>query len=274
MNLIEFDFNYLRQLVREQAAVVLDAEKYYLAELHLAKIAEANQFLSIAALVNFLKTAPMEILHRQVVEALITNETSFFRDRYPFETLKSSVLPKLIQSRSVERSLNIWCAACSYGQEPYSVAMVIREHFPLLETWNVRLIASDFSGRALDRARQGRYSQLEVSRGLPATIREKYFEKQQQGWQIREDLRQMVEFRQINLIHPWEDLPPMDVILLRNVLIYFETDVKKAILNKVQQQLRSDGYLFLGGGETTFNLDSTFESVQIDQSLCHRLRSA
>jgi chemotaxis protein methyltransferase CheR len=274
MNAPEFDFDYLRQLVQKQAAVVLDAEKYYLAELHLGKIAESSQFSSIAALVNLLKSSPIGILHRQVVEALVTNETSFFRDRYPFETLKKSVLPKLIQNRSTERSLHIWCAACSYGQEPYSIAMLIREHFPLLATWKIRLIASDFSGQALERARQGRYSQLEVSRGLPAPIREKYFEKQSQGWQIRDDLKQMVEFRQINLIHPWEDLPPMDVIFLRNVLIYFETDVKKAILKEVRQQLRSDGYLFLGGGETTFNLDNTFESVQIDQSLCHRLRSA
>ncbi|KAM3091771.1 CheR family methyltransferase [Phormidesmis sp. 146-12] len=273
MNSQPFDFDYLRELVRQQSAVVLGAEKKYLADLHLGSVAERNGFSSIAAFVEKLKHTPFGTLHIQAVEALLTNETSFFRDFYPFEALRTDVLPHLIQQRRQERSLTIWCAACSHGQEPYSIAILIQEYFPELADWNLQLIASDVSGRALARLKQGAYTQLEVNRGLSPTLQDQYFRKQLDFWQISDTLRQMLTVRQINLIHEWKALPMIDIIFLRNVLIYFDPETKISILQKIRQQLRPDGYLFLGGGETVFNIDSRFESVRIDQSICHRLRS-
>ncbi|MBI4783096.1 MAG: protein-glutamate O-methyltransferase CheR [Oscillatoriophycideae cyanobacterium NC_groundwater_1537_Pr4_S-0.65um_50_18] len=269
-----FDFDYLRGLVQQQSAVVLGADKKYLADLHLGAVAERAGFSSIAALVEQLKRTPLGALHIQAVEAMLTNETSFFRDHYPFEALKNVVLPHLIQQRQKERSLVIWCAGCSYGQEPYSVAILIQEHFPELTNWNLKIVASDVSGKALSRLKQGCYSQLEVNRGLSPTLRDKYFYKQQETWQISDTLRQMVTVQQLNLIHEWKALPIVDIIFLRNVLIYFDTETKTSILRKTYQHLRLDGYLFLGGGETTLNIDDKFESIRIDKSICHRPRSA
>jgi chemotaxis protein methyltransferase CheR len=269
-----FDFEYLRHLVQEQSGVVLEPHKDYLATLYLSKLAAQSGFASLTAFIEYLKTIPLSHLHQQTVEALVINETSFFRDRYPFEALKSCVLPALIAARSMQKTLDIWCAACSTGQEPYSVAMLIREHFPELSNWTVRIVASDFSQKALDRAEQGQYTSLEVGRGLTPELRDRYFYKTGQAWQIIDEIRQMVEFRPLNLIQSWSVLPKMDIIFLRNVLIYFDVETKRSILDKVQTYLQQDGYLFLGGGETTFHLDPRFEAVQGKTSLYHRLRSA
>ncbi|WNZ47154.1 protein-glutamate O-methyltransferase CheR [Leptolyngbya boryana CZ1] len=269
-----FDFEYLRHLVREQSGVVLEPHKDYLATLYLSELATQAGFASLSPFVEYLKTSPLSHVHHQAIEALVIHETSFFRDRYPFEALQSCVLPALIAARAMQKTIHIWCAACSTGQEPYSVAMLIRENFPELSTWTVRIIASDFSQQALDRAEQGRYSSLEVERGLTPKLRDRYFYKTEQSWQIIHEIQQMVEFRPLNLIQSWSVLPKMDVIFLRNVLIYFDVETKRSILNKVQTYLQQDGYLFLGGGETTFHLDSRFEAVQGKTSLYHRLRSA
>jgi len=265
------DFDYLRQLVHDHSAVVLSADKIYLAELHLQPIAESAGFALIAELVSYLKTQPFNNLHIQTIEALVTNETSFFRDHHPFEALKQYILPELIKKRAIERSLNIWCAACSNGQEPYSIAMLIREHFPLLTNWSIRLIASDFSTKVLARAQKGHYNQLEISRGLSKNLRDKYFQRLDSHWQIKDEIRQMAEFRQINLMQSWSSLPEIDVIFLRNVLIYYDIATKKALLRKVKQQLRTDGYLFLGSAETTINLDESFKQVSFNKSICYRI---
>lgn len=270
---VPLDFDYLRTLVFEQSGVVLEAHKDYLAELHLDKLATQSGFESIAAFTEHLKTIPFGNLHGQAVEALLISETSFFRDRYPFEALRTSVLPSLIESRSNKRTLNIWSAGCSTGQEPYSLAMLIHESFPELKNWTVRLIASDLSTRSLDRAQQGLYSNLEISRGLTTGMCDRYFHKVGNSWQINNEIRQMVEFRKLNLLHSWNTLPDMDVIFLRNVLIYFNNDTKQAILDKVKHYLREDGFLFLGSGETTFYLDPRFEAVHGKTSLYHRLRN-
>jgi chemotaxis protein methyltransferase CheR len=267
----KFDFGYLRNLVRQHSAVVLNADKDYLAELHLGKLAVSAGFISIASLVAHLKTQPFGDLHLRSIESLVTTETSFFRDVYPFEALKNCLLPELIERRKNERSLNIWCAACSSGQEPYSIAMLVREHFPTLLNWNLRLFASDFSRPILARARQGRYTQLEINRGLPQSLRDRYFQQQDSQWQIGQNIREMVEFRQFNLLDSCSSLPPIDIIFLRNVLIYFDLETKKSILAKVRNILKPDGYLFLGGGETTLNLDNAFERVLVEKSVCHRL---
>ncbi|MEH1869269.1 MAG: protein-glutamate O-methyltransferase CheR [Nostoc sp.] len=268
------DFEYLRQLVRDHSAVVLSAEKSYLAELHLQPIAESAGFALIAELVKYLRTQPFNNLHVQTIEALVTNETSFFRDHHPFEALRQYILPELIKKRAVERSLNIWCAACSNGQEPYSIAMLIREHFPLLTNWSIRLIASDFSTKVLMRAKKGHYNQLEISRGLSKNLRDKYFHRLDSDWQIKDEIRQMAEFRQMNLMQSWSSLPEIDVIFLRNVLIYYDMATKKVLLKKVKQQLRTDGYLFLGSAETTINLDGSFKQVSFNKGICYQLHNA
>jgi chemotaxis protein methyltransferase CheR len=268
------DFDYLRQLVYHHSAVVLSADKTYLADLHLQPIVKSTGFASISDLVSYLRAQPFSSLHLQTIEALVTNETSFFRDVHPFEALKQFILPELQKKRAVERSLNIWCAACSNGQEPYSIAMLIHEYFPTLSNWSMRLIASDFSNKVLTRARKGSYNQFEINRGLSQTLRDKYFQKLDGEWQIKDKILQMVEFYQINLMQSWSSLPQLDIIFLRNVLIYFDIATKKTLLKKVRQQLRPDGYLFLGSGETTINLDESFERVQFGKTICYRLQES
>ncbi|BAY78230.1 CheR methyltransferase, SAM binding domain protein [Nostoc linckia NIES-25] len=267
------NFEYLRQLVREHSGIVLFADKTYLAELHLQPIVESSGFTSIAELITHLRNHPFNNLHVQTIEALVTTETSFFRDKHPFEALKQYVLPELIKQRAIERSLNIWCAACSNGQEPYSIAILIQEHFPVLNNWSLKLIASDFSTKVLTRARQGHYNQLEINRGLPKNIRDRYFQRLENNWQINQQIRQMVDFHQFNLVQTWPRLPQFDVIFLRNVLIYFDVVTKKDLLKKVKQQLRPDGYLFLGSGETTINLDASFKVVKFDNHICYQLQN-
>ena len=268
------DFNYIRDLVRRYSAIALEADKAYLVETRLAPLARLAGFASLQELIASLRTqTPTHPLYRQVVEAITTHETSFFRDLHPFDALRTTVLPELLAKR---RSLNltIWCAACSSGQEPYSVAMLVREHFPTLVNHRVRIIATDLSGAILDRAREGLYSQIEVNRGLPAVLLTRYFDKQGLHWRIRSEIRRMVEFQQNNLAESWPPIPPLDVLFMRNVLIYFDVDTKKAILAKIRQVLKPDGYLFLGSSETTLNLDAAFEPISMGKSLCYQLRQA
>ncbi|HVS36712.1 MAG TPA: protein-glutamate O-methyltransferase CheR [Gemmataceae bacterium] len=269
MSLNAADLQYLCVLVRQRSAIVLDG-KAYLFEARLGSLARREGFSSLDALVTHLRAGAADGLHEKVVESMTINETSFFRDLHPFEHLRTEVLPELMRARAAERRLNIWCAACSTGQEPYSVAMLIREHFPALTGWAVRILAADLSPDSLERARQGRYSQMEINRGLPARLLVKYFQKHGAEWRIKDEVRRMVEFRRANLIDPWPALPPQDVILLRNVLIYFDEATKKAILGKVRRLLRPDGRLFLGAAETTFNLDDGFERVQAGRTACYR----
>ena len=268
------EFDYIRRLVLEQSAIVLEDDKQYLAEARLLPLARREGFDSIGALVVSLSTKKFDGLHRKVVEAMTTNETSFFRDFHPFEALRKSILPELMLKRAPNQELNIWSAACSSGQEPYSFAMLLQEHFPSLAGWSIRLIATELSAEMLARARAGRYSQLEVNRGLQARLLVKYFRQHGTDWEITEDLRRKVEFQIVNLAEYWPPLPPMDIILMRNVLIYFGVETKKRILSKARQLLRPDGFLFLGGAETTFNLDDGFERVQFDRTICYRARKA
>jgi chemotaxis protein methyltransferase CheR len=269
------EFEYVRALIRERAGIALEPGKEYLVESRLDPLARQEGFPTLTHFLASLKSSPLASgLHHKVVQAMTTNETSFFRDVRPFEVLKTLVLPELIAQRSAQRALNFWSAACSTGQEPYSVALVMREALPtLLPTWNFRFIASDISTEVLARAIQGRYSQLEVNRGLPASLLVKYFQKEGNEWQIKADVRRMVEFREINLTEPWSILPTMDIVFMRNVLIYFSVETKKAILVKVRRLLKPAGFLFLGSSETTLNLDDGFEPVPADRTACYRLRA-
>jgi chemotaxis protein methyltransferase CheR len=256
------DFDYVRELVRAQCALVLESGKQYLVETRLAPLVRQHQFGSLSDLIARLKARPYNGLHTQVVEAMVTTETSFFRDHLPFESLRKSVIPELMRLRAAERRLCFWCAASSSGQEPYSLALLLRDSFPELAAWDVKLIASDVSTEMLRRCREGRYSQLEVNRGLPAALLVKYFTQHGVHWQLNDDVRGRVEFREINLSRPWPMLPRMDLVMLRNVMIYFDVPTKKDILGRVARLLRPGGYLVLGGAETTFNLDDSYRRVE------------
>jgi chemotaxis protein methyltransferase CheR len=256
------DFQYIRQFLRERCAIVLEPGKEYLVEARLTPVAKQLSLGSISELVGRMRTQPSNGLHAQVIEAMVTTETSFFRDHHPFETLRKTVIPELLGKRRAARCLNIWCAASSTGQEPYSLAMLIREHFPELANWNLLLLASDLSSDVLARAREGRFSQLEVNRGLPAPLLLRHFQQHGTTWQLNDNVRTMVDFRQINLSRPWPFLPRMDLILIRNVMIYFEVETKRDILRRMSQLLRPDGYLILGGVETTFGIDDGYRRVE------------
>ena len=218
------------------------------------------------------RSEPNTGLHRVAVEAMTTNETSFFRDVTPFEALKKEVIPQLIARRAAEKTLSIWCAASSTGQEPYSLAMLLREHFPVLNSWKLYLMASDISTEVLARARQGKFSQLEVNRGLPASMLVKYFHREGLEWQISDQLRRQIEFREINLAKEWPYIPMLDLVLMRNVLIYFDIKTKKEILEKTRRRLKPDGVLFLGTAETTLNLDDSFVRNQFEQTSYYQIK--
>jgi chemotaxis protein methyltransferase CheR len=255
------DFSYISRLVKERSGIVLESGKEYLVDARLTPVARACELASVSDLVARLRTG-VEALAVRVVAAMTTNETSFFRDAHPFETLRTTVLPELIKRRSAERRLSVWCAACATGQEPFSFALLVREHFPELAGWRVELLATDLSADVLARARTGQYSLLEVNRGLPAALLVKYFHQHGATWTLREDVVRMVEFRELNLTGPWPLLPRMDLVFLRNVLIYFDAETKKAILGRVARLLRPDGYLLLGGAETTLNLDGAYRRAE------------
>jgi len=204
---------------------------------------------------------------------MTNNETWFFRDLQPFQALRTVVLPALIASRAVERRLNIWYAACSRGQEPYSIAMLLRENFPGRRNWNVRLMATDISTSVLERAQRGHYSQLEINRGLPAPPLARYFSREGMDWVISDELRRSVEFRSFNLAEPWREFPASDIVFLRNVLIYFDVETKKTILAQMRRALRADGCLFMGGAETTLNLDDRSERMPYETTDYYRLRA-
>lgn len=270
MPLSTADFDYVRDLVQRRSSIVLEPEKAYLVDARLQGLARREGFPTPEDLVSNLRTGPSALLQK-VVEAMTTNETSFFRDIHPFEALKKSILPDLIKKRSAERRLTIWCGASSTGQEPYSVALILKENFPELSSWTVRFIATDLSTEVLEKARLGRYSQLEVNRGMPAPLLVKYFAKEGLEWVLKDDIRRMIEFGKLNLIEPWPLVPPVDLVMLRNVLIYFDIQTKKQILAKIRGKLRPDGILILGGAETTHNLDDAFERVPSEKFSCYRV---
>jgi len=262
----------VRELVREHSAIVLGEDKEYLVEARLTSLLPDVGARSVQDLVLLMRREAYGTLHKKVVDAMTTNETSFFRDIHPFETLKKVVLPELIAKRSATKTLSIWSAASSTGQEPYSIAITLREHFPELASWNVRILATDLSERVLTKARSGKYTRLEVGRGLPATLWVKYFQPAGLDWEVKPEIRALIEFTPLNLIERWS-VAPMDVIFCRNVLIYFDVEVKKAILERMRGTLRPDGYLFLGTAESTIGLDGQLERVGVDKSACYRLKT-
>lgn len=271
-DLTSADFAFIANLVHQRCALVLEPGKEYLVRSRLLPLAQKCGFSGINQLVAELRRSD-RALTTEVVEAMVTTETSFFRDIHPFETLKTTILPALINARSAERRLNIWFAASSSGQEPYSVALILREWFPELNSWQLNLWATDISHAMLARCRSGQYSQVEVNRGIPAPLLLKWFRREGEHWQIDDRLRSMVSFRSLNLAQDWPAMPAWDLVFLRNVMIYFDNETKKSILARIRQVMSNDGYLLLGGAETTLNLDDSYYRLEALKTGFYRMKS-
>lgn len=266
------DFDYVRALVREHSAIVLGNDKAHLVETRLHGLLRQTGNSSIHLLIQELRHKPFGELHRQVVEAMTTNETFFFRDQWPFAVLAQQVLPELVSVRAVDREVTLWSAACAAGQEPYSLAMVMDRSPMQAFNWRIRILGTDLSQQMVDRTRTGRYSRTEIERGLAPDLRERYFSQEGEEWVAREAIRSMVETRVLNLAQPWPPLPKMDVIFLRNVLIYFDVETRRRIVDQVRRQLHPHGVLFLGSTENILGLDDSFERVADGKHVHYRLR--
>lgn len=272
MSLAAVEFDYLRTLVKNHTAIVLDAGKEYLAETRLASLVTEQGCTSVQELLGVLRRQSFNGLHRKVLDAMTNNETWFFRDVNCFAALTGFVLPQMMKLRASQRQLSIWSAACSSGQEPYSIAMAIVEQFHL-PGWSFAILGTDFCSTILERARSGLYRQMEVNRGLPTKLLTRYFRQQGLHWQLKPEILAMVKLEFLNLSEPWGDtVPPVDIVFLRNVLIYFDVETRKAILARVRRVLRRDGYLVLGCAETTLNLDDNFRVVQAGNYVCYQLK--
>lgn len=255
------DFTFVAKLLRDRTAIVLEPGKEYLLDARLTPVAERLGLTTPAEFIDRLRRGD-ERLVTDLIEAMVTTETLFFRDVTPFETLRKAVLPELIAARRDTRRLRIWCAACATGQEPYSIALLIRQHFPELAGWTVEILGTDISRDVLARATAARYSQLEVNRGLPVAYLTKYFRQEGTTWLLADEVKRMVEFRPLNLAQPWPPLPPMDLVFVRNVMIYFDVEMKKSILSRTAEVMAPDGFLVLGGAETPLNLVDCFARVE------------
>jgi chemotaxis protein methyltransferase CheR len=264
-------FDHLRDMVLKESAIVLEPGKEYLVESRLAPIARREGLGSVADLVQRLITAPSVKLKSEIIDAMTTNETSFFRDVHPWQTLKEEVLPKLIEARRIERRLTVWCAAASSGQEPYSLAMLLRDNFPdIVRSWDVKIIATDLSDSMLYRCREGIYSQLEVNRGLPAPMLIRNFQREGADWRIDPELRRMVDVRTCNLAQPASyprAASRFDIVFIRNVLIYFDDATKTRILNETSSRMHSDGYLLLGSSEVSISSSTRLVRHQFGRTI-------
>jgi chemotaxis protein methyltransferase CheR len=255
------DFDYLSTLLKARSGFVISNEKIYLLESRLLPVARSNGFQSLDELIRAMKLPTGGKLQTAVVEAMTTNETFFFRDKSPFEHLNEVILPHMLIERAKTRRLRIWCAAASTGQEPFSIAICLKEIADKIGNWHVDIIGTDISNDVLEKARAGLYSQFEVQRGLPIQQLVKYFKQMGELWQIDSNLRSMVDYRPFNLLDDFAPLGKFDIIFCRNVLIYFDREGKSDVLDRLSKQLAPDGYLLLGAAETVIGLSNEFKPV-------------
>jgi chemotaxis protein methyltransferase CheR len=255
------DYDYLRKLLRERSGLVLSADKQYLVESRLLPVAHRAGFDSLAELVQKLRSPKNELLVTTVAEAMTTNESFFFRDKLPFDHFREVIMPALLAARPTQRRIRIWCAAASTGQEPYSLAMSLKEMGQNVAGRPIEIVATEFSTQILERAKSGIFSQFEVQRGLPIQLLIKYFDQVGETWQINPDVRAMVQFRPINLLHEFNHLGPFDLVFCRNVLIYFDQETKTRVLDRIARILEHDGYLVLGAAETVVGLTDSFKPL-------------
>lgn len=259
MDIAQEDYKRLQDWIQREAAIVIEDGKEYLVRARLSPILRSEGMESLKQLLDAATSTLNAGTRLKVIDALTTNETSFFRDNEPFVGIQQVILPELIEKRQALKEISIWSAASSTGQEPFSIAMLLKEHFSHLKDWRFKIFATDLSGAALERARQGVFTQFEVNRGLPIQYLVKYFTKEGKEFRIKPEILSMVTFAESNLSKPFVNIPLSDLVLIRNVLIYFSLDMKRQVLGEIRKILRPDGFLILGSAETTLNVDSNFD---------------
>lgn len=256
------DFDLYKDLLKRKSGLTLTSDKSYLLDSRLTPVAKKWGYANLDAMTLVLRGVPDNGLVKDVVEAMTTNETSFFRDTKPFDLFNNTILPYLHKKRAAKKSFSIWSAAASSGQEPYSLSMLIKEKGPLFSGWNIRLLGTDLSTEILDHASKGVYSQFEVQRGLPIQMLMKYFDQAGDSWVIKDEIRKMVRYEQFNLLDDMSKFGTFDVIFCRNVLIYFDELTKKGVLEKLAARLEPDGFLVLGGAETVLGITDVFKVAE------------
>jgi len=262
------DFEHLANLVKTRSGIVLTPEKTYLMNSRLTPVARKHGLEGVDELVKALKSGTKgAAIETDIIEAMTTNESFFFRDTTPFDIFKAVMLPHILSARADKKNFRIWCAAASAGQEPYSLAMILKENNARLAGWRHDIVGTDISEEILEKARTGIYSQFEVQRGLPITLLAKYFEKQGDLWQVNSTLRAMVQYRKFNLLDRFQGLGQFDIVFCRNVLIYFDRETKADILERIAAQMPSDGFLILGAAETVIGITDAFEPVKGSRGL-------
>ncbi len=255
------DFDIYKELLKERSGIVITQDKSYLLESRLKPVAEKWEFPSLEAMSIQLRGVPDPKLLDAIVEAMTTTDTSFYRDLKPFNNFRDTVMPYLLQTRIHERKFRIWCAAASSGQEPYSLAMLLKENEKQFSRWNMEILGTDISNNILTLAKKGLFSQFEVQRGLPVQMLLKYFKQIEERWQITDAIKKMVSFKHFNLLDSMAGFGQFDVIFCRNVLVYFDDETKTDILDRMARQLKPDGFLFLGGAENVSGISDEFAPI-------------
>lgn len=256
------DFEFISSLIKSRSGLVLTPDKSYLLESRLMPVARKHSLKGLDELINQLRTRKEEPLMVEVTEAMTTNESFFFRDIKPFDLLRDEVLPPILEARSAKKHLRIWCAAASSGQEPYSIAIILKELGARLAGWNIDIIGTDISHDILAKAKDGKYSQFEVQRGMPIQLLLKYFDKKDETWEIKPEIKSMVQYKYWNLLDDLKNLGGFDIVFCRNVLIYFDAETKGKVLGNISGLMPKDGMLFLGGAETVLGVTDKFKPVQ------------
>jgi len=269
------DFTFVADFLRQRAAISIGPGKEYLVESRLGPLARDIGFNDVNALIGELRRpVPNPTVRDRVVEAMTTNETSFFRDGHPFEAMRTDLVPEVLKRNAGVRRLSVWSAASSTGQELYTIAMLLDANFPELASWTVNLYGTDLSTDVLKRARAGRFSPLEVNRGLPAPMLVRYFDRRGSEYEIDAKLRNWCRFEQMNLADAWPALPLFDIVFCRNVLIYFDVPVRQRILQKIQRSLAPGGCLILGGSETTIGVVDGYTPARIGNTVVYRVEAS
>ena len=256
------DFQFMANMLKQRSGLVLNEDKAYLLESRLMPVARAHGIKGVDELIADIRASKKEDLIVEVTEAMTTNESFFFRDIKPFDLFKEHVLPHVLEKCASKKSVRIWCAAASNGQEPYSLAMILKEEAARLAGWRIEIVGTDISRQVLAKAEKGLYSQFEVQRGLPITLLVKYFDKQEDQWQLKPDIRSMVTYKYYNLLDDLTGLGHFDVVFCRNVLIYFDQVTKGKVLDGISKLMPDYGMLFLGGAETVLGISDKFKPVQ------------
>ncbi len=255
------DFEFISTLIKSRSGLVLTPDKSYLLESRLMPVARKHGLKGLDELINTMRTRKEEALIVEVTEAMTTNESFFFRDIKPFDLLRDEVLPPILEKRAAQKHLRIWCAAASSGQEPYSIAIVLKELGAKMAGWKIDMVGTDISHDILNKAKAGQYSQFEVQRGMPIQLLLKYFDKTEETWQIKNEIRQMVQYKYWNLLDDLKGLGGFDIVFCRNVLIYFDAETKGRVLEAIAKLMPEDGMLFLGGAETVLGVTDKFKPV-------------